>query len=302
MSDKVIVKEFDTDDENRIRGCYTSHLSVMRDALKDARQQGRKSESNSWFNSFLPSASNGNANDGRNYKVLILEDNLDTSGSLSQATIDGIVDYISDDKPWDVVQLGYNPYVPNLVVSRTDHDRVVQLSCGVGSALGTTAYIINEEGLEAVVRQDEERGFYAPIPDVMAELFPESRFAAYPAPFVRAPKTKSLVNPQLDDLRELLFVPVVACQVQNILTLTGLSTNALLPITIVFLLLSTVISGKASFDALWSLATTGSFDGPIILTLISTCFTVLSLGVLAQGALLAPKPPAAQEESAKRPG
>lgn len=296
LLDKVVIKEFDTDDEDRIRGCYASHLSVMRDALKEAEQK-KGSGKNTWFQSFLPrDSAAANDDDGRHYKVLILEDNLDTSGSLGQSTIDGVVNYVGGDRPWDVVQLGYNPYVPNLVVTRTDHDRIVKLTCGVGSALGTTAYVINEQGMKTVIRQDDERGFYAPIPDVMAELFPESRFAAYPAPFVRAPKTKSLVNPQLDDLRALLFIPAVACQVQNVLTFSGLSTNALLPITIVLLLLSTVFSGRASLDALWSLATTGSFDGPILLALLSTCFTVLSLGILAQGALLAPKPPPAQEE------
>jgi len=137
-----------------------------------------------------------------------------------------------------------------LLVTRTaDHDRIVQLNCGVGSALGTTAYVINEHGMKTVVQHHEKRDFYASIPDVMAELFLESRFGAFPAPFVRAPKTKSLVNPQLDDLRELLFVPAVACQVQNLLTFSGLSANALLPITVVLLLVSTAFSGEASLDA-----------------------------------------------------
>lgn len=285
LQNKVVVKEFDTDDEDRVRGCYASHLSVMRTALKEAEQR-KKSTKNTWLQSFLPQDSG----DGRDYKVLILEDNLATSGSLDQMTIDRVAEYVTKGSPWDVVQLSYNPYVPNLVVTRTDHDRIVKLSCGVGSALGTTAYVINEEGMKTIVNYDEKKGFYAPIPDVMAELFPSSRFAAFPAPFVRAPETKSLVNPQLDDLRALLFQPSVACQVQNLLTFTGLSTNTLLPITITVLLLSSVLSGRATLDAIWSWSTTGSFEGPIVLTLLSTCFTVLSLGILAQGILLAPKP------------
>lgn len=36
LDDGVVdVKEFDTDDEDRIRGCYTSHISVIEDAIVD---------------------------------------------------------------------------------------------------------------------------------------------------------------------------------------------------------------------------------------------------------------------------
>ena len=40
----VQVKAFDTDDDDRVRGCYDSHLSVMRDALTDldASKEGGK--------------------------------------------------------------------------------------------------------------------------------------------------------------------------------------------------------------------------------------------------------------------
>lgn len=292
LLDKVVVMEFNTDDDDRIRGCYTSHLSVVKEALREADRR-RFPTQKAWLQSLLPtdSASSAFDADSCNYNVLILEDNIETSGSLDQLTINTIAQYVTSGKPWDIVQLSYNPYVPNLAVTRTDSNGIVKLSCGVGSALGTTAYVINDEGMRKLVEHDNSRGFYSPIPDVMAELFPESRFAAFPAPFVRAPRTKSLVNPQLDDLRTLLFQPAVASQVQSILVVTGLSTNALLPITIVGLLASTALSGRSTVDAIWSLATTGSFDGPIFLTLLSTIMTAFSLGILAQGIMLAPKPP-----------
>ena len=44
-------------------------------------------------------------------------------------------------------------------------------------------------------------GYVDAIPNVMARLFPDSRFAAYPMPFHRAAAVKSLVNGQLDSLR-----------------------------------------------------------------------------------------------------
>ena len=285
--DELQVKAFNTDDEDRIRGCYTSHISVIRDALVEMKKskQGPKNP----FQAFFSPKEVQLSTDRR--VILVLEDNLALTGSLDQSMIDAISGFAEKNTQWDMIHLSYIPYVPNLVVTRTDNEKIVQLNCGIGSALGTTAYIINEASMKRVIAQDDAQGYYAPIPDVMAEIFPNTRYAAFPTPFVRAPKTKSLVNPQLDDLREILFQPVVTSQVQKILALTGLSTNALLPITIGLLLILTGLSGKESVDAISSILTTNSYDGPIFLVILSLTFTIFSLTILAQGAMLAPKPP-----------
>ena len=292
MLDEVQVKAFNTDDEDRIRGCYTSHISVIRDALVEMKKS--KQGLSNPFQAFFSPKDEQLSNERR--IILVLEDNLALTGSLDQAMIDAISGFVEENTQWDMIHLSYIPYVPNLVVTRTENEKIVQLNCGIGSALGTTAYIINEASMKRVIAQHDAQGYYAPIPDVMAEIFPNTRFAAFPTPFVRAPKTKSLVNPQLDDLREILFQPIVTSLVQKILALTGLSTNALLPMTIGLLLALTGLSGKESVDAISSILTTNSYDGPIFLVILSLTFTVFSLTILAQGAMLAPKPPQTAED------
>lgn len=223
--------------------------------------------------------------------VLILEDNLAlSSGEVQQSVIDSIVQYTTENPTWDMVHLSYIPYVPDLKVTKTDQKDIVKLSCGVGSALGTTAYIINVKAIKRLLQEDKEQGgFYLPIPDLMAKLFPESRYATNPTVFVRAPNTKSLVNPQLDDLRALLFQPSVAVLIQSVLASTGLTTNALLPIVIASLLLCSGLSISSSLASLNELLTTGTIDGPIIVPVLSSLFSVLTLLIIAQGAILAPK-------------
>jgi hypothetical protein len=285
LLEKLQIKDFDTDDENRIRGCYTSHISVLRDIVGS---EPRTNQLDDLLGSLFGKVSNGI--EEKDVNMLIFEDNLALNGFLRQGSIEAVAKYSQSGTPWDMIHLAYIPYVPDLVVTKTSSDKIVKLSCGVGSALGTTAYIINTKAIKRILQEDDERGFYAPIPDVMAKLFPESRYAIDPTIFVRAPNTKSLVNPQLDDLRSLLFQPPVAAFVQRLLVFTGLSTTALLPLVIVFLLALAAASAKLSFDSAWSLASTGSFDGPIIFPVVSTTFTIFSLAVIAQGAILAPKP------------
>ena len=300
LSDKLEVKCFDTDDENRIRGCYTSHIQTLSAILSDADKSS--SSTTIPFQSFLaplfPNDQLDQLSDKKDLRVLVLEDNLAVSSGLQQSGVDAVAKFCArDDNYWDMVHLSYIPYVPDLRVTKTDMNKIVKLSCGVGSALGTTAYIINRRGIEQILEEDKRSGgFYAPIPDVMAKLFPETRYASDPTIFVRAPNTKSLVNPQLDDLRQLLFQPSVAALAQRLLVFTGLSTNQLLPVVILHILAAGGISTKISFDAAWSLFTTGSFDGPVLLPIASTLFTIFTLGVIAQGALLAPKPTITDEE------
>jgi hypothetical protein len=222
---------------------------------------------------------------------LVLEDNLAlTSDQLKQELLDSVAKYMTTDPSWDVIHLSYIPYVPDLKVSRTDFRDIVKLSSGVGSALGTTAYIINTRAIKQLLKDDKENnGFYLPIPDVMAKLFPETRYATNPTIFVRAPNTKSLVNPQLDDLRELLFQPAVASFSQQVLLATGFTTNLLLPIVIFLLLGASGASLVSTFESIRSLSTNGDFGGPVIVPVVSAAFSLCSLAVLAKGAMLAPK-------------
>lgn len=297
LLDRVQIKEFDTDDENRIRGCYTSHISVMRDIIAECSSK----KSNQPFSFDLLQFFDQNDrqtsqsikdDDSDDVMVLVLEDNLFMrSSSVQQSTIDRIKSFCRNTPDWDMILLSYIPYVPNLKVSKTRDDGIVKLSCGVGSALGTTAYIINGKAMKSLLQDDKDKGgFYAPIPDVMAEVFPESRYAVNPTMFLRAPNTKSLVNPQLDDLRSLLFQPPVTAAVQSLLATTGLSTNTLLPIVIVSLLIVSIANVYVAFDAFSALWTTGSVDGPIIFPIISAIISLLSLAIIAKGAMLAPKP------------
>ena len=73
--------------------------------------------------------------------------------------------------------------------------------------LGTTSYIITSRGIDALLAEHERTGYVDAIPNMMARLFADSRYAAYPMPFHRAATIKSLVNAQLDALRSILFQP-----------------------------------------------------------------------------------------------
>jgi GR25 family glycosyltransferase involved in LPS biosynthesis len=307
LLDRVEVKEFQTDDEDRIRGCYTSHIAVMKDALKYIKsldlEQNQSPKADDWFGSFVSLLAGSvtkstskshlkrDADKKKTKCILVLEDNLEFSGHMGGETLQAVSEYLFSDKGADMIHLSYIPYVPNLVVNKTENKYIVSLTTGKSSALGTTAYVISQKAIERIVEEDSKYGFRAPIPDVMAEQFPNSRYSAYPTPFLRAPKTKSLVNPQLDNLREILFQPPVVSLVQNILAITGLSTNSLLFITVAVLLTTGGIGTSGVVDAVEQYISSGSYDGNIIFLLINLAFTTFSLGILIQGAALAPKPP-----------
>jgi hypothetical protein len=298
LLENVSIKEFETDDENRVRGCYNSHLTVYREVLRKDNNDdiNNKKTKTGLFNlkSLFPTNSRGLSN---NRNVLILEDNLALNGKvISQQTLDSIAAFLqSNQDTWDVMHLAYIPYVPDLQISKINHHHkmdIVKLSTGIGSALGTTAYIINTAAMKRLVQEDDWNGGFhqLPIPDVMAKLFGESRYASNPTLFVRAPTTKSLVNPQLDDLREILFQPVVTDFAQRLLVATGLSTNALLPMVVLALLTTSIASIQTSVDSVIHYWSTGSLDGPWIVPLLSVPLSLCSLALIVQGAILAPKP------------
>eukprot|EP00525_Craspedostauros_australis_P000287 CAMPEP_0198129430 /NCGR_PEP_ID=MMETSP1442-20131203/51701_1 /TAXON_ID= /ORGANISM="Craspedostauros australis, Strain CCMP3328" /LENGTH=77 /DNA_ID=CAMNT_0043789817 /DNA_START=50 /DNA_END=283 /DNA_ORIENTATION=- len=66
----------------------------------------------------------------------------------------------------------------------------------------------------------------------------------------------------------------------------------MLQVIVVALLATTAASATSSYHAVMSLINTGSYDGPIVVALLSSLFTFFALGIIIQGALLAPKPPA----------
>ena len=81
--DELQVKAFNTDDEDRIRGCYTSHISVIRDALVEMKKskQGPKNP----FQAFFSPKEVQLSTDRR--VILVLEDNLAPTGYFSQRTL-----------------------------------------------------------------------------------------------------------------------------------------------------------------------------------------------------------------------
>jgi hypothetical protein len=292
LLDGVSIKEFETDDENRVRGCYTSHLSIYREVL---RQEDLNTNDNDHNKATFPT----HRALSNNRHVLILEDNLALNRKvISHQTLDSIATFLQSNQDWDVMHLAYIPYVPHLKVSTTtttEYDQnndIVKLSTGIGSALGTTAYIINTPAMKRLVQEDDSNGGYhqLPIPDVMAKVFGESRYASNPTLFVRAPTTKSLVNPQLDDLREILFQPVVTDLAQRLLVITGLSTNTLLPMIVVALLIASIASIQTSVYSVVQYCNTGSLDGHWVVPLFSIPLSLCSLALIVQGAILAPKP------------
>jgi GR25 family glycosyltransferase involved in LPS biosynthesis len=313
LLERVEVKEFDTDDEDRIRGCYMSHISVLKDGMRDIQSSGITGGSQNgddWLGSLLSMFGNNSdakkkaeivsskiaiAANERPKCIMVLEDNLEFTGNLNAEILNSVSRYLGNSGA-DIIHLSYIPYVPNLIVSKTEDKNIVALSTGQSSALGTTAYVITEKAMEILIQEDAKNGFRAPIPDVMAEQFPNSRFSAYPNPFLRAPKTKSLVNPQLDSLREILFQPAVVSQVQSVLAMTGLSTNSLLFITVGALLAAGGVGVTGVVDAGNQFISTGSYDGNLFFLVVNIIFTTCALGIIAQGAALAPKPPAEVEE------
>eukprot|EP00536_Pseudo-nitzschia_multiseries_P010917 jgi/Psemu1/27385/gm1.27385_g len=297
LLDSTTIKEFDTDDEDRVRGCYTSHVSVFRDLLEpNSRRSSAPALGFDFFNVFQKAnnfRSDNTDDSDEDLNVLVFEDNLSLSNrKLTQETIDAVSNFIQNNKnEWDVIHLAYIPYVPDLQVSGTNEKRIVKLSTSnKQSALGTTAYIINKRAMKRIVEEDDKYGYTVSIPDAMAVLFGDSRYALNPTAFVRAPATKSLVNPQLDDLRTILFRPTVVAFVQQILVSTGLSTTVLLPIVVVLLVLTSISSATSSVQAAVEFATYGTIDGPLFFPVINALFSLFSLGIIVQGALLAPKP------------
>jgi len=278
LADLTEVRSFATDDDDRIRGCYTSHVTVLEEAA--ARFADRP-----------PS---------QPLNVLVLEDNLSISPRITQQTLDSIANFLSGSSrraamSRDMVHLAYIMYVPGLSVESNIggddepwNGEIVRLNCNADSVLGTTAYIISRSGLDGVLAEHRRTGYVDAIPNVMARLFPSSRFAAFPMPLHRAAGVKSLVNGQLDSLRSLIFLPQIYTVWERLLVGTGQSTNLLFPLLCVALLLGAIAGGGEATSAI-AAAARGE-DVSLILPLLSATVSVACLVVIGYGLALAPKP------------
>lgn len=238
LDSKTEVCEFSPDNEDRVRGCYMSHISVLESA--EARFGLRDSS--------------------KDCNILVLEDNLSISPRIAQKTLDSVADFSSSSRlqqagvgHWDMVHLAYNMYVPGLSVQRlSEEEHIVRLRCNEDSALGTTAYIMSRSGVNRLLAEHRRIG-YVPggaIPNLMARLFPDSRYAAFPMPLHRAANIKSLVNSQLDALRSLIFLPEVYTMWERALVGTGLSTNVLFPALCIALLVGAVAGWEEAVSSI----------------------------------------------------
>lgn len=270
LDSKTEVCEFGTDDDDRIRGCYTSHISVLEKA-EAAFASRPKDES---------------------LNILVLEDNLSISPRIAQETLDGIRDFLSTNLPTgqrDMVHLAYIMYVPGLSVETLpEEEHIVRLKCNADSVLGTTAYIISRSGLDAVLAEHRRTGYVDAIPNVMARLFPTSRYAAFPMPLHRAATVKSLVNGQLDNLRAMLFQPQVYTNWEKLLVGTGQSTNIIFPSLCLFLFVGFL--GGADEAATALLMAWRGEEVSLALPLLSAAVSFACLVVLGYGLSLAPQP------------
>lgn len=273
------VAEFQPDDEDRIRGCYTSHISVLEAAA--ARFADKPAD--------------------EPLNILVLEDNLSISPRISQGTLDSIKRFLSAGSTMgarDMVHLAYIMYVPGLSVETIpSEEHVVRLKCNADSVLGTTAYIISRSGLDAIMAEHRRAGYVDAIPNVMARLFPESRFAAFPMPLHRAATVKSLVNGQLDNLRALIFQPQVYTQWERLLVSTGQSTNVLFPSLCALLFIGAFAGGGEAVTSI--LAAARGEQVSLGLPLFSAALSAACLVVLGYGLALAPQPETAKTEVAK---
>lgn len=159
--DKVSVKTFKADNEDRVRGCYTSHIAVLKEIKK---KLGRKP----------------------NFTALVLEDNLEVTGGMGPAVLQNTAQFIQNQPGWDVFHLAYMMYVPGLNFERQSNKNVVRMIAGPESSVGTSSYLISKAGVEKMLKKDAEQGFVEAIPTVMAEIFPQTRYASYPMVFHRA--------------------------------------------------------------------------------------------------------------------
>ena len=171
--DRVKVRTFQTDDQDRVRGCYTSHLAIMKEIDKVFSNRD-------------------------SYCVLVLEDNLEVTKGMQSEVIESVASFVEASSDWDVFHLAYMMYVPNLSllkyrcssiqgdVDKEWDKRIVQMIAKPGASVGTSSYIVSKSGTKRLLALDRAQGYVEAIPNVMAEIFPDTRYASYPMVFHRA--------------------------------------------------------------------------------------------------------------------
>jgi GR25 family glycosyltransferase involved in LPS biosynthesis len=266
LLDKLEIKTFPTDDENRVRGCYTSHIKVLEEIKK---QLSKKSD----------------------YRALILEDNIEVTPSMNPSVLKSVEDFMKEAPmgSWDVFHLAYMMYVPGLNLNQLNRNQfpgleelqqkefatnIVQMIAEKSAVVGTSAYVVSKTGVEKLLTYHKNNGFREAIPNIMAELFPSTRFACYPMVFHRAGtnflfyfiylylfsnnnaftilnigKVNSLVNPQLDSFRRVMFNPMMYTNWERLMVSTGLQNNQLFPGLTISLLIGIVAGIIASFQS-----------------------------------------------------
>lgn len=249
------MRTFQPDNEDRVRGCYTSHIKVIQEIQK---KMGKRA----------------------NYRAIILEDNLETTQRMSPEIITSVAKYLDKQPDWDVFHLAYMMYVPGLSLKKLPSEAsIVQMLADASSSVGTSAYVISKSGVEAILQNDKSNGYVEAIPNVMARLFPRTRYAAYPMVFHRAASIGSLVNPQLDDFRKIMFSPAMYTTWEKLMVSTGLQNNQLFPGLSLTLLLS-LIAG------VFNVFTHSNEDLNSSSTVVSAVFLAIPLLVAAWGASL----------------
>lgn len=235
LIDRVNIRVFEADPIDRVKGCYTSHIKVLQEIQSKYQQK-------------------------KNYKVLILEDNLEitNAGRQSLSILQQIASFTNQNS-FDVFYLAYMMYVPGLslnllskqstiVIDPNDEyheysNNIVQLIANNESSVGTSSYIISKTGIDAILQKHSLEGYTQAIPNIMADLFPMTRYACYPMIFHRAGSIGSLVNPQLDDFRKVMFHPIIYSTWEKLMVSSGLQTNQLFPfilISLIFLMISSI--------------------------------------------------------------
>lgn len=254
--DCVNAKVFPPDNEDRVRGCYTSHIAVLEEISIKYKNKP-------------------------NYSVLILEDNLEVTLRHDINTIESVSNFVkstNDYGKWDAFHLGYMMYVPGLNLMKSETKNIVHMYTDVGTAVGTSAYIISKSGVTKILTHHKEYGYTEAIPNIMALLFPDTRYAPYPMLFHRAASIGSLVNPQLDSFRKVMFSPYIYTTWERLLVSTGLSTNRLFPglmVSLFFGLIAPIL--------LSTLSHSNSYNGSVLL---QSALVVTPLLVALWGALL----------------
>lgn len=221
IRERISIRTYAPDDEDRVRGCYNSHISILKEVYKK-------------YNSSK-----------KDYKVLIFEDNIEVTLRANIQALDDINTFMtstssSSDNSWDVFHLAYMMYVPGLSLQKMQkYSSIVRMFSTLGTSVGTSSYLISKAGVAKILQYDKEnKGYKEAIPNVMAELFPQSRYAIYPMLFHRGGKIKSIVNPQLDSFRKVMFTPLIYTSWESLMVSTQMQTNQLFPTVLITLLMS----------------------------------------------------------------